>query len=364
MRVRVDQAHTTSKENTRVSTAPALDPAHTALLVMDYQPAILAVLAEDRDCEALLDRVEGAIADVRANGGTIAYVRVGFTDADWDAIPAANKSFAPLAQHRVMHHEDPATAIHDRLAPQDGDITVRKIRYGGISTTDLDQQLRERGITNLVVSGISTSGVVLSTVIDAADRDYQLYVLSDCVADPDTEVHNVLLHKVLPSRAHIIDTAELHALRRGGRPARTPMPAQQQPGALRGRLPHPPPRVAATASAGVTASGTLRAGDQCKRHRRDCPGGDGHPHRVHTSPAASGSRSGRRPPGRSGSWKEYRPSMLMWCLTNGERRATSLSRTSKPSARSWFTAASMYRVAKSTRASRTRPRAPIWSYPN
>ncbi|MFD7491138.1 cysteine hydrolase [Streptomyces sp. NPDC059832] len=197
-----------------MSTAPALDPTHTALLVMDCQPAILAALPEGGDGKALLGRVEGAIAAVRANGGTIAYVRVGFTETDWDAIPATNKSFAPLAQHRVMHHEDPAAAIHERLAPQDGDIIVRKIRYSGMSTTDLDQQLRERGITTLVVSGISTSGAVLSTVIDAADRDYQLHVLSDGVADPDTEAHNVLLHQVFPSRAHIIDTAELHALLR------------------------------------------------------------------------------------------------------------------------------------------------------
>ncbi|MFJ5718570.1 cysteine hydrolase family protein [Streptomyces sp. NPDC093149] len=197
-----------------MSTAPALDPARTALLVMDYQPAMLALLPEGGDREALLGRVEGAIADVRAHGGTIAYVRVGFTEADWDAIPAANKSFAPVARHRVMHHEDPAAAVHERLAPQDGDITVRKIRHGGLSTTDLDQRLRERGITTLVVSGISTSGVVLSTVIDAADRDYGLYVLSDGVADLDTEVHDVLLHRVLPARAHIIDTAELHTLLR------------------------------------------------------------------------------------------------------------------------------------------------------
>ncbi|MFF1500516.1 cysteine hydrolase family protein [Streptomyces sp. NPDC058316] len=197
-----------------MSTAPALDPARTALLVMDYQPAMLALLPEGGDREALLGRMEGAIADVRANGGTIAYVRVGFTEADWDAIPATNKSFAPVARHRVMHHEDPAAAVHERLAPQDGDITVRKIRHGGLSTTNLDQRLRERGITTLVVSGISTSGVVLSTVIDAADRDYRLYVLSDGVADPDTEVHDVLLHRVFPARAHIIDTAELHTLLR------------------------------------------------------------------------------------------------------------------------------------------------------
>jgi len=181
---------------------------------MDYQPAILAFVPEGEDRNALLGRVEGAIADVRAHGGTIAYVRVGFTDTDWDAIPASNKSFAPLARHRVLHHEDPGTAVHERLAPQDSDIVVRKIRHGGLSTTDLDQQLRERGITTLVVSGISTSGAVLSTVIDAADRDYQLYVLSDGVADPDTEVHKVLLHRVFPSRAHIIDTTELRALLR------------------------------------------------------------------------------------------------------------------------------------------------------
>ncbi|MFB8031413.1 cysteine hydrolase family protein [Streptomyces sp. NPDC056004] len=197
-----------------MSTAPAIDPTNTALLVMDYQPAILAFLPEDKDRNALLGRVEGAIADVRANRGTIAYVRVGFTEADWDAIPASNRSFAPLAQHRAMHHEEPAAAVHERLAPQDGDIIVRKVRYSGMSTTDLDQQLRERGITTLVVSGISTGGVVLSTVVEAADRDYQLYVLSDGVADPDPEVHNVLLHRVLPSRAHIIDTTELHALLR------------------------------------------------------------------------------------------------------------------------------------------------------
>ncbi|GAA2370321.1 cysteine hydrolase [Streptomyces cuspidosporus] len=195
--------------------APALGPAHTALLVMDFQPAILAGLPEG-DREALLGRVEGAIADVRAGGGTIAHVRVGFTEADWDAIPDTNKSFAPVAQHRVMHHEDPAAALHDRLAPRDGDIVVRKTRYGALSTTDLDERLRERGITTLVVSGITTSGVVLSTVIDAADRDYRLYVLSDGVADPNAEVHDVLLHQVFPSRAHLIDTAELRTLFRTG----------------------------------------------------------------------------------------------------------------------------------------------------
>ncbi|MBD0669537.1 cysteine hydrolase [Streptomyces sp. CBMA156] len=192
--------------------APAPDPARTALLVLDCQPAILAALPEAADREALLGRVEGAIADVRALGGTVAHVRLGFTEADWDAVPAANRSFAPLARHRVMRDGDPAAAVHERLAPRDGDIVVRKTRHGGMSTTGLDRQLRERGITTLVVAGLSTGGAVLSTVLDAADRDYLLYVLSDGVADPDAEAHEVLLRRVLPSRAHVIGVGELGAL--------------------------------------------------------------------------------------------------------------------------------------------------------
>ncbi|MFH9348188.1 cysteine hydrolase [Kitasatospora sp. NPDC017646] len=197
-----------------MNTAAALDPAHTALLVLDCQPAVLAALPEDGAREALLGRIERAVADVRAAGGTVVHVRVAFTEADWDAVPDTNKSFAALARHRAMHDEDAATAVHERLAPLGDDIVVRKTRYGAMSTTDLDRRLRERGITALVVSGTSTSGAVLSTVLDAADRDYLLHVLSDAVADPDPEVHDTLLRRVLPTRAHLVDTAGLPELLR------------------------------------------------------------------------------------------------------------------------------------------------------
>ena len=56
-----------------------------------------------------------------------------------------------------------------------------------------------------MLAGISTSGVVLSTVRDAADRDYRLLVLADCCADPDGEVHRVLMEKVLPRQVEVID---------------------------------------------------------------------------------------------------------------------------------------------------------------
>jgi nicotinamidase-related amidase len=108
-----------------------------------------------------------------------------------------------------LHADAPTTAIHDVVAPQDGDIIVRKTRVGPFLTTDLDQQLRGKGIDTVILAGISTSGVVLSTVRDAADRDYRVIVLADGCADPDAEVHTFLTERIFPRQAQVMTIAEL-----------------------------------------------------------------------------------------------------------------------------------------------------------
>jgi nicotinamidase-related amidase len=187
-------------------TLPPIDPPNAALLVMDYQRGIVERVA---DADALLARVAGAISMARARGVHIGYVRVAFEDSDYAAIPTTNKSFAALAGARMYHSAAPETAIHELVAPEPGDIVVRKTRVGAFSTTDLDRQLASRNVTTLVLAGISTSGVVLSTVRDAADRDYRVFVLADASADPDAELHDVLTQKVFPRQAHVITIAEL-----------------------------------------------------------------------------------------------------------------------------------------------------------
>jgi nicotinamidase-related amidase len=189
--------------------AAPVDVEHAVLLVMDFQSGIVERLS---DADALLDRVAGAIATARARGVPVGYVRVAFEDADYDAVPPTNKIFARLAEGRVNRADSPATAVHDRVAPEPGDIVVRKTRVGAFSTTNLDEQLRKRGISTLVLAGISTSGVVLSTVRDAADRDYRIVVLADGCADFDAEVHDVLLGKVFPRQADVVTIAELDRL--------------------------------------------------------------------------------------------------------------------------------------------------------
>ena len=192
------------------SDTPAIDPRHAILLVMDYEPAIIGNLP---DADTLLGRTAGAIATARAAGMRVGYVRVAFSDADYDVLPATRKGFGAAAgAGRRMHADAPETAVHPAVAPELGDIVVRKVRVGAFSTTDLGAQLRDAGVDTLVLAGVSTSGVVLSTVRDAADHDYRLYVLEDGCADRDPEVHDLLMRKVFPRQAWVIQVADLPGL--------------------------------------------------------------------------------------------------------------------------------------------------------
>jgi nicotinamidase-related amidase len=189
--------------------APAIDPRRTALLMMDFQSGIVARVP---DSEGLLERARALVALARRRAVTVGYVRVAFEADDYDAVPDTNKSFRVLAANRGMDSGAPETAVHDAIAPEPGDIVVRKTRVGAFSTTDLDRQLRDRGIDTIVLAGISTSGVVLSTVRDGADRDYRIYVVEDATADLDPAVHEILMHEVFPRQADVVSTAELSAL--------------------------------------------------------------------------------------------------------------------------------------------------------
>jgi nicotinamidase-related amidase len=177
---------------------------------MDFQPAVLGSLP---DSEALLDRVAEAIAVVRAAGGAVGYVRVGFDDADLEAVPD-HSPFAPIlaAAGAGLHADSPTTAVHERIAPEAGDIVVRKTRIGAFSTTDLAEQLRGREIDTLILAGVSTSGVVLSTVRDAHDRDYRVLVLADATADPEPDTHEFLAERIFPRQAAVIEIPQLESL--------------------------------------------------------------------------------------------------------------------------------------------------------
>jgi nicotinamidase-related amidase len=178
---------------------------------MDCQPGILGQLGEA--AEPLLARANDAIALVRRDGGQVGYVRVAFEEGERAAFPETSRMGARVAaMGSAARADSPATQRDDRVAPQPGDVVVRKTRVGAFSTTDLDAQLPVRGVDTLLLAGISTSGVVLSTVRDAADRDYRVVVLADACADPDPEVHAFLTERIFPRQAEVVSVGELKGL--------------------------------------------------------------------------------------------------------------------------------------------------------
>ena len=193
------------------ATAP-IDPARSALLLMDFQPAVLAAVP---DGEKALERAHDALGWARAHGVQVAHVRVALAEDDKAAVPAHNKAFAAASAQGWLDDGLPHTDTHPSLAAaaREDDIHVRKIRISAFaSATDLRALLRAKGIDTLVLAGLSTGGVVLTTLRQAADEDYRVFVLEDATGDPDAEVHRVLTGKLFPQQAEVIRTADLPGL--------------------------------------------------------------------------------------------------------------------------------------------------------
>jgi nicotinamidase-related amidase len=182
------------------------DNSRAALLVMDVQQGVVARFSDD--AEVLLERLSALIGASREAGIAVIYVRVAFRAGNPEVSPR-NRSFAALTHAGGFGESDAATQIHPAVAPRPEDPVVVKKRVSAFSGSDLELLLRSRAIETLILTGIVTSGVVLSTLREAADRDYRLVVLSDCCLDGDPEVHRVLTEKVFPRQADVVSADEL-----------------------------------------------------------------------------------------------------------------------------------------------------------
>ncbi len=175
----------------------------SALLVMDLQQNIV-----DRYPDAdYLARLRGAIDAARTAGVPVVHVVIGFR-AGHPEISPRNKTFSAIAGSGAFAEGDPGARIHPDLAPLAGETVVTKRRVSAFAGSDLDLVLRAAGVDHLVLTGIATSGVVLSTLRQAADLDFGLTVLADGCLDGDPEVHRVLTEKVFPRQADVVTVAE------------------------------------------------------------------------------------------------------------------------------------------------------------
>jgi nicotinamidase-related amidase len=177
-----------------------------ALLVMDVQNGVVERVAAEAQATLLATLAEAGAA-AREAGVPVIFVRVAFRDGTPEVSPN-NQTFANLARALAMGEADASTQIHPAVAPEPGDIIVTKRRVSAFAGSDLSVVLRSLGVDSLVLCGIATSGVVLSTLRQAADLDFRLTVLRDGCADADEEVHRVLLDKLFPRQAVVESASE------------------------------------------------------------------------------------------------------------------------------------------------------------
>ena len=172
----------------------------TALLVMDVQPGILDRV---QDHVAYLERTTDAVHRARSRAIPVIHVVVGFRPG-MPEVSLRNEAFSGVKQHAPAFLTDARPVI----APEGGEVIITKRRVSAFTGSDLEVVLRAGEIQHLVLCGIATSGVVLSTLREAADKDYRITVLADLCADTDPEVHAVLTNKVFPRQARVISAAE------------------------------------------------------------------------------------------------------------------------------------------------------------
>ncbi len=178
---------------------------NTALLVMDVQAPMVSMLGEAGT--QLLNNIAATIKAARDKHIPVVYVVVGFRKGYPEASPA-NKSFSAIRNSGRNLDSEEAIKVHTTVAPLETEIVVTKKRVSAFSGSDLEIVLRSAGIQHIVLSGIATSGVVLSTLREAADKDYMITVLADCCGDADAEVHRVLTEKVFRRQAEVMTHTE------------------------------------------------------------------------------------------------------------------------------------------------------------
>jgi len=175
----------------------------TALLIMDIQSNFIPFIKEG---ESLLKTVAGAIEKARKSKIPVIYVVTGFRKG-YPEVSMNNKYLAQIKSGGLVDMQI-KPEIPSLIAPQLDEIIVNKLRASAFAGSDLEVILRSLKIEHLVLTGIQTAGVVLSTLREAADKDYKLTVLSDCCADLEDEVHDFLVRKIFPSQADVIKSSE------------------------------------------------------------------------------------------------------------------------------------------------------------
>ena len=183
----------------------ALPAKSTGLVLIDLQNGIVS--AQPRapySSEAVVEKAKALAGRFRDARAPVFLVHVGFAADFSDTLQQPVDSPTP----RLQGDRDQWFALVDGLE-QPGDIVIHKRNWGAFYGTDLDLQLRRRGIETIVLGGIATNFGVESTARDAWERNYALVVVEDACTSGAAEAHEMAFKYVFPHISRVTQSDQI-----------------------------------------------------------------------------------------------------------------------------------------------------------
>ena len=181
---------------------PTFDPRTTALILIDLQDGIIAGDKGPHSAADVVARGKTLSQRFRAAGAPVVLVHVGFTP---ETMPSrtVDKPRLPAEGTPPEFH-----TLVEGLR-QDGDIVVMKHHWGAFIGTDLDLQLRRRGVKTVVIAGIATNFGVESTARSAWELSYDVVIVEDASTSRSAELHAFAIEHILPQIARVVQSDDV-----------------------------------------------------------------------------------------------------------------------------------------------------------
>jgi nicotinamidase-related amidase len=184
--------------------ALAIDPKQTALVLIDLQGGILGRQTAPHSARDVLARSVRLAERFRSAGGLVVLVRVSFSPDGGDRLtPPTDEPPPPAATQPGWDEISPA------LGRDAKDIVITKRQWGAFYGTQLDHQLRRRGIRTIVIGGIATNFGVESTARDAFEHGYGLVFVEDAMAGLSEAAHSFAISTIFPRIGRVRSTEQV-----------------------------------------------------------------------------------------------------------------------------------------------------------
>ena len=192
---------------------PALDAARTALVMIDPQNWTLGMPVSPHVADVVVGNAVTLAHAIRAAGGLVVLTRAAFSPGYADMLRAPVDMALNVPEGGIPPQ---ALAFRPEMEALDAEVVVTKRQWSAFHGTELDLQLRRRGVTTVVVGGVMTNFGVESTARDAWQHSYAVVVAEDACSSLNPDMHRFAIERILPRVARVRSSAAIAAACGGG----------------------------------------------------------------------------------------------------------------------------------------------------